>query len=811
MTTSSHLSETKPGVLHSTEPGIHGERDSGIRDNVQPEGDDGRLGGTTHGTHVGKGPENESVTTGSHVSPTNPGVLESTKPGIHGERDSGTGVTPGSEGQADNRTGPKTLSPGETDTAPIAAATGGTQTQDEKPLTPLPTRTELGHTDGKHDRPDTSRAADVAPVAAAAEAKHEKDKHDKHEKPIVAATEHDKHKHDKHHEKEQKPLAAAKAHDHQERATEPPPRHPDHGAPSTAEGNITDPTDLTGTGTGQEANNRDRGVLLGGAATGGALAGSNLDSNRKDDERRHQEPLTKEDPSTSTAPQHEADKGEKTGLLAKLGLGSHSKDKDHEKHGHESATKPSEHVEPKPQTTTAAPSDTTLGKDSTVPNQDEEKHGKGGFLASVLPSRSKDKDSTTQDQEPYKGLSDHDRTAAGTTPSSTDPLKGQDTAHHGIDRPGDQGTATDKSLAGAAPVGAGHTPGERESDLSRQPEGGLGAGSDRGLPSTTDVRTADAPSTSQAPLASENRQPGTAGGSDKPNLGDISSLLASDVTGRNAPGGHSAPVADSANRGVSPGSLPPSTGLLSSTADKTGPTDQTNTTGLNIPSSHPPAVPEKDRGHSSTATGSSILPSVSGQDHGLSSAGTGGSVPPSVPEKDHGLSNTATSSNIPPAVPEKDHTHHPSSTTTGTTGIGSNTNTGSNTGIGSNTGTGTGTGQLSSSDHKAGEGSSSLHQSTLTTAGISPSAQDSSVLDPTTDGGAKLDSGNVTSSFTTNPLRSEGGGTGTGTGAGLGTDSSDHAATAAGKAWDRGAGDQHAMTGTGTTKGVGEEHNRSGL
>jgi len=42
-----HTSGTNPGVLHSTQPGIHGERDSGTRTGLSSTGDDSRLTGTS--------------------------------------------------------------------------------------------------------------------------------------------------------------------------------------------------------------------------------------------------------------------------------------------------------------------------------------------------------------------------------------------------------------------------------------------------------------------------------------------------------------------------------------------------------------------------------------------------------------------------------------------------------------------------------------------------------------------------------------------------------------------------------------------
>ena len=59
------------------------------------------MTGTTWGAHAGKssapGGSYDSVAHGSSISPTNPGVSDSTTAGIHGQRDSGTGITPGFE------------------------------------------------------------------------------------------------------------------------------------------------------------------------------------------------------------------------------------------------------------------------------------------------------------------------------------------------------------------------------------------------------------------------------------------------------------------------------------------------------------------------------------------------------------------------------------------------------------------------------------------------------------------------------------------------------------------------------------------
>lgn len=77
------VSPTNPGVLNSTKRGIHGDRDTGTSgtglSNQELTGQTGTEG------------ESGSVAHGSSISPTNPGVLHSTKPGIHGARDAGTG------------------------------------------------------------------------------------------------------------------------------------------------------------------------------------------------------------------------------------------------------------------------------------------------------------------------------------------------------------------------------------------------------------------------------------------------------------------------------------------------------------------------------------------------------------------------------------------------------------------------------------------------------------------------------------------------------------------------------------------------
>ena len=79
------MSPTNPGVLNSTKRGIHGDRDTGTTGTgLSNQGITGQTG--TEG-------ESGSVAHGSSMSPTNPGVLHSTKPGIHGARDAGTGST----------------------------------------------------------------------------------------------------------------------------------------------------------------------------------------------------------------------------------------------------------------------------------------------------------------------------------------------------------------------------------------------------------------------------------------------------------------------------------------------------------------------------------------------------------------------------------------------------------------------------------------------------------------------------------------------------------------------------------------------
>ena len=543
-------------------------------------------------------------------------MLESTKPGIHGERDSGTGITPGFE-DSTNKTGPQTLPLGASQAqANPADIPGGNQPLDDKPLTPLPSTTaERGpeHRDGTHP------GKDITPAAADIGSKHEK-----HEKPIVAAAEHDKHKHDthhdKHHHKDEKPLAAAAQ------------RHPEHTAPTTTETNTTDPTDLAGTGTGHDANNRDRGIVAGGVTGGGgALAGAGIAHDR------HEQQALRDEPSTSTTTQHETEKGEKGGLLAKLGLGSHSKDKDHDKHHdkHEQtipADKPSsERIEPYSRDT--LPTGTTTTHEPTASKHDDTKHEKGGFLAGVLPSRSKDKDPNT-DTEPHRETPAHGGTTA--TPASTDPSRGAPThtgplgepdtaAHRGLNTQPDRGTATDSALPGVAAAGLSD---HHKTGQSTQPSRGLDGSSDNVIgssthndrhgvtdsPSTTgqsgltganplgSSSQRDQTTTSQSPLSGDQSYASGAGtgtgttsdlpksSQDKPDLGDISALRASDVTGRNTHGGLSDKGADHGNQ-----------------------------TGLNIP----PKVPEKD-----TTTG----PAVPSKD---SSTG------PAVPEKDYAPTTSA--------------------------------------------------------------------------------------------------------------------------------------------------------------------------
>ena len=79
------VSPTNPGILSSTEHGIHGDRDPGTSgtgiSNKELTGQTGNMG------------ESGSVAYGSSISPTNPGILHSIKPGVHGARDAGTGST----------------------------------------------------------------------------------------------------------------------------------------------------------------------------------------------------------------------------------------------------------------------------------------------------------------------------------------------------------------------------------------------------------------------------------------------------------------------------------------------------------------------------------------------------------------------------------------------------------------------------------------------------------------------------------------------------------------------------------------------
>ena len=79
------ISPTNPGVLSSTERGIHGDRDTGTSGTGLSK--QGLTG------HTGTEGESKSIPHGSSISPTNPGVLHSTKPGIHGARDAGLGST----------------------------------------------------------------------------------------------------------------------------------------------------------------------------------------------------------------------------------------------------------------------------------------------------------------------------------------------------------------------------------------------------------------------------------------------------------------------------------------------------------------------------------------------------------------------------------------------------------------------------------------------------------------------------------------------------------------------------------------------
>ena len=79
------MSPTNPGVLNSTKRGIHGDRDPGTSGT-------GLSNQELTGQTATEG-ESGSVAHGSSMSPTNPGVLHSTKPGIHGARDAGAGST----------------------------------------------------------------------------------------------------------------------------------------------------------------------------------------------------------------------------------------------------------------------------------------------------------------------------------------------------------------------------------------------------------------------------------------------------------------------------------------------------------------------------------------------------------------------------------------------------------------------------------------------------------------------------------------------------------------------------------------------
>ena len=59
----------------------------------------------TNPTTAGTSGTSDSVAHGSHISETNPGVLHSTEAGIHGQRDPGTGVTPGHESRTGGTSG----------------------------------------------------------------------------------------------------------------------------------------------------------------------------------------------------------------------------------------------------------------------------------------------------------------------------------------------------------------------------------------------------------------------------------------------------------------------------------------------------------------------------------------------------------------------------------------------------------------------------------------------------------------------------------------------------------------------------------
>ncbi|MDI1487047.1 MAG: hypothetical protein OHK93_006310 [Ramalina farinacea] len=273
---SSHISPTNAGVLHSTKPGIHGARDSGTATSLASSGDDSRLTGTTWGTHAGKG-HDESVVTSSHTSPTNPGVLDSTKPGIHGLRDSGTAH-------------PTTT--GTTGTTGTSGLTGNTGTSG---TTYPPTAT--GHETGGLSSTEKGLAGAGAGAGAVGVAEHEKHKHehghhskDKDVTPVAAKHEHDHHKDSTASQGEKKQgflsglLHREKKPSHDETATHTTTTKdtPTHGG-SSGLTSSTQPTTtgqtgagLAGTGSGYEGNNRDRGIVDGGAVAGTGLAGAGV-------------------------------------------------------------------------------------------------------------------------------------------------------------------------------------------------------------------------------------------------------------------------------------------------------------------------------------------------------------------------------------------------------------------------------------------------------------------------------------------------------------------------------------------------------
>ena len=272
---SSHISPTNPGVLHSTKPGIHGARDSGTATSLASSGDDSRLTGTTWGTHAGKG-HDESVVTSSHISPTNPGVLDSTKPGIHGLRDSGTAH-------------PTTT--GTTGTTGTSGLTGNTGTSG----TTYPS-TATGHETGGLSSTEKGLAGAGAGAGAVGVAEHEKHKHehghhskDKDVTPVAAKHEHDHHKDSTASQGEKKQgflsglLHRDKKPSHDDTAThttttKDTPTHGSSGLTSSTQPTTTGQTGagLAGTGSGYEGNNRDRGIVDGGAVAGTGLAGAGV-------------------------------------------------------------------------------------------------------------------------------------------------------------------------------------------------------------------------------------------------------------------------------------------------------------------------------------------------------------------------------------------------------------------------------------------------------------------------------------------------------------------------------------------------------